>query len=120
MSVRIARLKSGEDVIADIQEICHKDQPDKPVAYLFGKPYIIDCRENKDLQVLTEEPQKIDDISVIFYPWAPMSSEEKLMCPIEWVVTIYKPYDIIFNKYQTLTKGGEEENVESVTPEVLT
>ena len=36
MSVRIARLKNGEDVIADIQEICPKDAPEKPVAYLFG------------------------------------------------------------------------------------
>ena len=119
MSVRIARLKSGEDVIADIQEICPKDAPEKPVAYLFGKPYIVDAVENKDLQVLTEEPQQIDDISVMFYPWAPMSAEEKVMCPIEWVVTIYRPYEIITEKYNKLT-GGEEEHVESITPEVLT
>ena len=119
MSVRIARLKSGEDVIADIQEICPKDNPDKPVAYLLGKPYIVDARENRDLSVITEEPQQIDDISVIFYPWAPMSAEEKIMCPIEWVVTIYRQYEIITEKYNKLI-GGEEENAESITPEVLT
>lgn len=119
MSVRIARLKSGEDVIADIQEICHKDQPDKPVAYLLGKPYIIDARENENFEVLTEEPEQINDISVIFYPWAPMSAEEKIMCPIEWVVTIYRPYEVIIEKYNKLI-GGEEENVESITPEVIT
>lgn len=119
MSVRIARLKSGEDVIADIQEVCPKDSPDRPVAYLLNKPYIIDCRENRNLLVETDAPQRIDDISVVFYPWAPMSAETGILVPVEWVVTIYRPYEIIKEKYEKLSSEVQD-NVESIDPEVLT
>ena len=42
MSVKIARLKSGEDVIADVKEVSAKDDPNKvAVAFQFEEPYTV-------------------------------------------------------------------------------
>ena len=46
MTIKMAMLKSGEDVIADIKEVIVKEKEtnsdiQKPVLYVFDKPYIV-------------------------------------------------------------------------------
>ena len=48
MSIQLALLKSGEEVIADIKEI-RQEETDELVSYLFKKPY---CVKIKTSQVL--------------------------------------------------------------------
>ena len=49
MSIKLALLKSGEEVIADIAEF--RNSEDELVSYLFKKPY---CVKIKTSQVLVE------------------------------------------------------------------
>ena len=63
MSVQLALLKSGEDVIADIKE--YRDENDNLVSYLFRDPYIIKIKTS---QLLVEE-EGTPKHEVIYYKW---------------------------------------------------
>ena len=48
MSVRVVRLKNGEDVICDLFEVTMKDDPEKAVALRMDYPYNISILEPDD------------------------------------------------------------------------
>ena len=54
MSIKLALLKSGEEVIADISEF-RQEETDILVSYLFRKPY---CIKIKTSEVLVEDKSK--------------------------------------------------------------
>ena len=39
MSVRVVRMRNGEDVVADLYEVTSKDDPEKPIAFQLRHPY---------------------------------------------------------------------------------
>ena len=52
MSVKIARLKSGEDVIADVKEVSAKDDPNKvAVAFQFTEPYTVILEDSEEMEM---------------------------------------------------------------------
>lgn len=52
MSVKIARLKSGEDVIADVKEVSAKDDPNKvAVAFQFEEPYTVILEDSEEMEM---------------------------------------------------------------------
>ena len=55
MSVRIVRLKNGEDVICNLFEVTMKDDPKAPVALRMDFPYNISIIEPDDEAELNEE-----------------------------------------------------------------
>jgi hypothetical protein len=105
MTIKMAMLKSGEDVIADIKEVIVKEQEtdsdiQKPVLYVFDKPYIVKLT---DPDVLMEgEARKI---ALLFYPWVPMSKEKEFYVNPDWVVTLYEPQDDIKESYMSKRDG---------------
>ena len=108
MAVKIAVLKSGEDVIADIKELVEKET-DKQISLLFENPYVVTL-EKQDNLYLTEE--KVEpSASIHFTPWMPLTKETKIMIPHDWVVTVVDPHDDILSSY--LQKFGENNDSES-------
>lgn len=91
MSIKVAMLQSGEDVISDIKEIVFEE---KVIGYQFDRPYIVKLSEP---EILVENERK--SISVLFYPWAPLSSDKQFFVPKEWVVTVYNTHSEIINSY---------------------
>ena len=63
MSVQLALLKSGEEVIADIKE--YRDHDDSLVSYLFKDPFAIKVKTSQ-LLVEEEGTPKHEDISVSY------------------------------------------------------
>lgn len=52
MSVKIARLRSGEDVIADVKEVSAKDDPNKvAVAFQFEEPYTVILEDSEEMEM---------------------------------------------------------------------
>ena len=101
MTIKMAMLKSGEDVIADIKEVIVKEKEtdsdiQKPVLYVFDKPYIVKLT---DPDVLMEGEART--ISLLFYPWVPMSKEKEFYVSPDWVVTLYEPQDDIKESYMS-------------------
>ena len=94
MSIQLALLKSGEDVIADIKE--YRDADDKLVSYLFKDPYIIKIKTS---QLLVEE-DSTPKHEVIYYKWISLSKDSDIIVNKDWVVCITDPLDSITKSYK--------------------
>ena len=94
MSIQLALLKSGEDVIADIKE--YRDADDKLVSYLFRDPYIIKIKTS---QLLVEE-EGTPKHEVIYYKWISLSKDSDIIVNKDWVVCITDPLDSITKSYK--------------------
>lgn len=106
MTIQVARLKSGEDVIADIKEIRNKEGD--PVAYLFGNPRSLSLVKESEIQFLTEEAVNAgesDGVRVVFSPFMPLSKDKESLIPFDWVVTIANPLDEVVEMYEENLNG---------------
>lgn len=94
MTVKLSLLKSGEDVIADIQEMILDD---KVVGYFFCNPCIVKVLaknyDNSDNQ--TKTPCQLQ-----LTPWMPLTNDEKIPVPSDWVVTIVEPMPQLKQMYE--------------------
>jgi len=106
MTVKLAILKSGEDIVADIKEMLLGEGDDaKVVGYYLNRPCGV---------TLNTKPLKVDDDDKDTYqlkliPWCPLTKQEKIPIPSDWVVTIVEPIDKITEMYKKeVLKYGSE------------
>ena len=104
MSIQLARLKSGEEVIADIKEF--RNSEDQLVSYLFKDPHCIKINTSKVLMESEESPKH----EVIFYKWMSLSKDTDIIVDKDWVVCIVDPLDAIEESYSRRTNGGGSES----------
>ena len=92
MSVKLSILKTGETIISDLQELVADQDQDTPNAYLLNNPHVV---KTKDKQFLTEEEkaEKKFGIDVVMTPWIILSSDKKIIIPVDTVMTIVEPID---------------------------
>ena len=118
MTIKLLLLKSGEDIISDIQEMnVGEDEERRVIGYFLSKPCIIKIR---DSQVLTEETEKNQKsaFQVSLYPWMPLSADKTIPIPADWVVTIVEPKDKLKEMYiDDVLKYGQESDQNSSTTE---
>ena len=100
MSVQLALLKSGEEVIADIKEF--RDSDDNLVSYLFSEPY---CIKIKTQEILIEAENAPPRHELIFFKWMGLSKDKDLIVNKDWVVCIADPHDSIVESYERRTDG---------------
>ena len=99
MSIKLAVLKSGENVIADIKELISDD---KVCGYLFTKPHMVNTRTPI---VLTEENTSSGNIEISLLPWIMLTSDTKVPVPTDWVVTIVEAVDAVKKMYEEKVNG---------------
>ena len=124
MSVRVVRLRNGEDVIADLYEVTQKDEPEKPIAFQLRFPYsiyVVDPTPNVEVDG-TGQIQKLSSPEISFQPWAPFSKDNTLMLKLEEVVSAYETFEEVITKYNELVEaasggGNDAAAVESDTAE---
>ena len=104
MSVQIALLKSGEEVIADIKEF--RDSEDNLVSYFFGEPH---CIRIKTQEVLLEAEDAPPKHELIFYKWMGLSKDKDIIVNKDWVVCIADPLDSIVESYGK--RNGRNESI---------
>ena len=92
MSVKLTILKTGETLISDMQEVVSNENQETPQAYILNNPHLVKIREK---QFLTEEEKndKKVGIDVLLTPWIMISSDKKIILPIDCVMTIVEPID---------------------------
>ena len=102
MSIKLALLKSGEEVIADIKEIISEDE--KVISFLFCNPYTVKLLTP---QVLVEDTEKTSErkYSVSFNSWMPLSSETDIAVNTDWVVSIVEPIEMVKKSYEEKMNG---------------
>ena len=102
MAIKLAVLKSGEDVIADVREmmIGDEDTPDekkKVIGYYFIKPCGVTLK-NKAIDV---NESADDSYELKLFPWCPLAKNDAIPMSTEWVVTLVDPVDKLKEMYQT-------------------
>ena len=101
MSVQLALLKSGEEVIADIKE--YRNSDDELVSYLFKDPYIVKVKTS---QVLVEE-KGTPKHEVVYYKWMSLSKDDDIIVNKDWIVCISDPLDTIKKSYEDRMNGRD-------------
>ena len=98
MTIKVLVLKSGEDVIADVQEMMSSN--DQVIGYFLHKPCVV------KLQAKGAN----SDVSVRMHPWMPFAREKMIPLSTDWVVTMVTPVESIQEMYETkvLADGKEE------------
>ena len=99
MSIKLALLKSGEEVIADISEF--RNSEDELVSYLFKKPY---CVKIKTSQVLVENESRPKH-QLAYYKWMSLSKDDDIIVNRDWVVCISEPLDSVKKTYEEKVNG---------------
>ena len=116
MAIKLIKLKSDDDLIADAKEIRSED--DKVVVgYLFKDPFIVRMYEEEDKpQVLNEQNEEYGKkIRVGFYPWVPFTSDRNIPCSGDWIVTIAEPIEKLRKLYQEKLDGRGSEGDQDVS-----
>jgi hypothetical protein len=109
MTVKLALLKSGEDVIADIREAI-SEETNKLVSYIFSNPYVVKLTQPQVLMEDSEQPEtRAYNISV--YPWVPLSDDTDIAINPDWVVTIVEPAATLKKSYEERMNGRGNYNV---------
>ena len=100
MTIKVLVLKSGEDVIADVQEMMSSSE--QVMGYFLTKPCVV--------KLQTKETN--NDVSVRMHPWMPIARENTIPLSTDWVVTMITPVEKIQEMYekQVLDDGKEETN----------
>jgi hypothetical protein len=92
MTIKLLLLKSGEDIISDVSEMCVGEEENlRVIGYYLDKPCIVKLTNQNILS--NNEDQKDNKIGfdVSLFPWIPLSDEEKITIPSDWLVTMVTP-----------------------------
>ena len=97
MSIKLAILKSGENVISDAKELIVKD---KVCGYLFNKPHKVEFSKPSLLLEGSITPISSDgEVSITLSPWIMLSKDTQVPVPTDWIVTIVEPIDNVRKMY---------------------
>ena len=115
MSVQVARMANGEDVIADIKEVRNSEGDDARVlAYEFIDSFSIQLEMN-DQEFLVEEAGKenpLGNLRMRFYPFFPLTVGSNFIS-LQHVVSIADPHWEVLKRYeealQTIKKSRKDD-----------
>ena len=110
MTIKLALLKSGEEVISDIDEMVTDKQA--VVGYYFTNP----CRA-----ILTTSEIEVDEelaldkkpVSIKLIPWLPLADEEKIPVVADWVISIVEPQPKLKELYTKACENYEKRKSQS-------
>ena len=109
MTVKLAILKSGEDIVADIKEMLVGEGDDaRVVGYVLTKP----CGVSLNSKAIKIDDEK-DTYQLKLFPWCPLTKNEKIPITADWVVTIVDPIDKITQMYTKEVLGDGSESSSS-------
>ena len=118
MTIKLVLLKSGEDIITDVQEMVVGEEPSiKVIGYFFNKPCLVKMKSQSAFDSDSTENTG-SSIEVSLYPWMPLSKDETIPVSLDWIVTMVTPTDKLKEMYETdVLNYGKETNKNSSTDE---
>ena len=117
MTVKLALLKSGENVIADIMELV--DENEKVVSLVFSNPYVVRLLTPELLMENSLGSQGEVEHRVSYSPWMVLSQDKKIAVDPKWVVTIVEPHEWIKSSYEERMNIGVNEQASVEEPSTL-
>ena len=113
MTVKLALLKSGEEVISEITEMITEKQV--VVGYYFENP----CRAiltTPEIEVDEEQALAKKPVSIKLLPWLPLADEEKIPVVADWVISIVEPQPKLKDLYTKACENYEKRKSQSSSP----
>ena len=116
MAVKLVILKSGEDVIADITEMVLKDdskENKRVVGYFLTRPCGVTLHNNN----IDINDDNKDSYQIKLFPWCPLTKDDRIPFPTDWVVTVVEPIDKLKEMYTTevLRNGRKSSSADEQT-----
>jgi hypothetical protein len=105
MSIKVIKLKSGEDIVADVSEVQHKDTGVRQ-AFIFDKAYAITIE--KMFVEGTEERNQQYTGRILLEKWQPLTHDDEIAVNPDWVVSIVEPIMSVLEAYGQTLKPQEE------------
>ena len=100
MSIKVAVLQSGEQIIAGMKEIVSED---KPIAYLFNQPHKIVLNN----QIVLSENKDKSSVEVTLAKWILISDEDDIPVSVNQVVTLVEPVESVKKMYEEKVNGSD-------------
>ena len=110
MTIKLALLKSGEEVISDIDEMT--TDREVVVGYYFTNP----CRAiltTPEIQVDESQASDKKPVAIKLLPWFPLANEEKIPVVADWVISIVEPQPKLKDLYTKACENYEKRKSES-------
>ena len=101
MSIKVAVLQSGEQIIAEMKEIVSEDSP---IAYLFKKPHKVIINSPV---YLTEEADPKTSVEITLSSWIIISDEEDVPVSVNQVVALVDPIESVKKMYKEKVNGSD-------------
>ena len=133
MTIKLVLLKSGEDIIADITEMVFGEEENRRVmGYYLNKPCIVRMKDpnffKSQEELRLELEDELEDESegrrkenktgyeVSLYPWMPLSADETVPIPADWLVTMVEPNAKLKDMYvEDIVNHGKDNQSDSTT-----
>jgi len=100
MSIKVAVLQSGEQIIAEMKEIVSED---KPIAYLFHQPQKVVLNN----QIVLSESNDKSSVEVTLAKWILISDEDDVPVSVNQVVTLVEPVASIKKMFEEKINGSD-------------
>ena len=113
MTIKLILLKSGEDIISDVTEMCVGTEEDRQViGYQLNKPCVV---KMQDPNLIKEDgPKKQSGFAVSLFPWMPLTKQEDIPIPADWMITMVEPIDKLKEMYiEDIVEYGKDNQSDS-------
>jgi len=109
MTIKLLLLKSGEDIIADVNEMVVGDEDNKRiVGYFLDRPCIVKMRSPTMITEEVGEGVQRTGFEVSLFPWMPLSNDERIPIPADWMITMVEPVTKLKEMYvEDITENGK-------------
>ncbi len=104
MTVKLALLRSGEDIITHVEEMVVKSEDGRGnvIGYRFHKPCAVKLVNENDM--VDKKGNKAYEINM--GPWIPLSKAEIVPVCVDWVITLVDPIDKLLDLYELNVIGN--------------
>jgi len=120
MTIKLMLLKSGEDIISDVTEMRVGSKDDSQViGYQLNKPCVV---KMQDPNLIKEEgPKKESGFSVSLFPWMPLTKQEDIPVPADWMITMVEPLEKLKEMYiEDIVEYGKDNQSNSTDDDTTT
>ena len=115
MTIKLALLKSGEEVISDIGEMVTDKKT--VVGYYFTNPCRAILTTSEDEDEADDEIEEVETppVSIKLLPWLPLANEDTIPVVADWVISIVEPQPKLKELYTKACENYEKRKSESTS-----